>query len=45
MYLTIRYLANLYLTNLRRIQNHQLEPNHFNIRRTLKFKQHFYFEN
>ena len=45
MYLTNLYFKNLYLTNLRQIQNHQLEPNDFNIRLTLKFKQHFYFEN
>ena len=31
--------------DLRQIQNHQLEPNDFNIHLTLKFKLHFYFEN
>ena len=45
MYLANLYFTNLHLTNLKRIQNYQLKPNDFNIRLTLKFKQHFFFEN
>ena len=44
MYLANLYFTNLYLINLRRIQNHELDPNNFNIRLILKFKQHSYLK-